>query len=204
MWFFVWFWFALSRGRNISIFLINRQHYQESSQYNIVDFSGRFGHFRIPNAVYHIKKKIKLNWLECVFYDDNSVQFRSDQPNAKVYTYVITKWFSHCVSSHIMKRTICRSHAMWWVCASRELFSHFMVLDFRIRIVMNIVEWEMYVPVALFRNLFQFRFVNRLLCVSTTSIKTTHLMFKVDSNGSFRAHKIFRTLCYMVVAHVKL
>lgn len=80
-------------------------------------------------------------------------------------------------------------------------------LDFRIRIVvMNIVEWGMYVPVALFRNLFHFQFVNRLLYVSTTSIKTTHLMFETDSNGSFRAHKIFpnfvlhtRGLCQTII-----
>lgn len=33
---------------------------------------------------------------------------------------------------------------------------------------------------------------NRLLCVLTTSIKSTHLMFRMNSNGSFRApHQMF-------------
>lgn len=32
---------------------------------------------------------------------------------------------------------------------------------------------------------------NRLLYVLTTSIKSTHLMFRMNSNGSFRAHQMF-------------
>lgn len=204
------FFFVLScRGVEISNFLINRQYYQESSQYNIVDFCGRFGHFRISNVLFHTRKKNsdQTKLIGMCFFFTMAIQFTSDQPNAKVYTHVITKWFCHCFSSHKMNRTICPSHAFESVCESKTLFAFYvgLDLDFRIRIVvMNIVEWGMYVPVAHFRNLFHFQFVNRLLYVSTTSIKTTHLMFEADSNGSFRAHKIFRILCNMLVAYVKL
>lgn len=45
---------------------------------------------------------------------------------------------------------------------------------------------------------------NRLLYVLTTSIKSTHLMFKWNSNGSFHVHENARKIkCRLCVAHAK-
>lgn len=165
------------RGVEISNFLINRQHYQESSQYIILSTSvvvSVISEFRTLCII----KKYQTKLIGMCFYDDNSVQIR---PTKCQSLYICNhKMVFVIVLVHIKSiRTICPRHADLWVCREnsfRILWFGFWIFELELSWILSNGKCMCSWPFS--EYLFQFRFVNRLLYVLTTSIKTTHLMFE--------------------------